>query len=435
MAPQRMSDLIPSKGSSLPAIGKSICKMNGTLYFSARDTADNYELWSYRNGVITKVKEIYPGIEGATPSHMIAYNGRLFFSAKSPKYGYELHAYDPVRDTVEMIYDLAPDTVNSHPKNFVIAHPNRLYFTADDGTLGREIYTYAFYDSQIHLVADLMPGARSGAYGLFVSTPFELYSVGRQPHCGWELFRINELFGININQGSDLKADTGNGINPVLTNTEHQHMVYFKYGIYYEGYDRSSGAYHLIRGTESNSSQIIFPTNPNGNSEVGEVVLYNYKVFFTATDGVHGRELWYTDGINPPQMAADVLKGSMGSNPQNLTVAHGYLYFTADVGGEIGEELFRLEDKTLSVTRVSNNKPLHLYPNPSDGHLTLDLGDATYQKGKVIVYDLSGKAVYEQPLNDNATTVSLTLPNVPTGIYQVQAILDGAIRTTKLTIK
>lgn len=433
--PQRITDIIPLGASSLKAEGKSICKMDSTLYFSARDTADNYELWSLKNGVVKKVKEIYPGIEGSDPNHMIVYEGRLYFSAKSPNYGYELHSYDPILDTVMMVYDLAPGSASSNPQNLTLGNYRRLYLTADDGALGRELYTYSFLDTQIHLIADLMPGSQSGVYGLIVSTGVTLYLVGRQPHCGWEMFYSYQLSGFHIYQRSDLNTGTANGINPVLTNTEHQHMVYFKYGIYYEGYDRNSGAYHLIRGNENNINQIIFPTNPNGNSEVGEVVVYNYKIFFTATDGVHGKELWFTDGVNPPQMAADVLQGSMGSNPRNLTVANGYLYFTADVQGSIGEELFRLEDKTLSVTAVGKTKQLRLYPNPSTGSITIDLGNTPYKSGTISVYDMSGKVIYQQPLSSNTQQITLTLPNIPSGVYQVYAIVDGVAHTAKLTIE
>lgn len=434
--PQRITDIMPLGASSLKAEGKSICKMDSTLYFSARDTADNYELWSLKNGVVKKVKEIYPGIEGSDPNHMIVYEGRLYFSAKSPNYGYELHSYDPILDTVMMVYDLAPGSASSNPQNLTLGNYRRLYLTADDGALGRELYTYSFLDTQIHLVTDLMPGSQSGVYGLLAPTAMEIYFVGRQPHCGWEMFKSELYAGVfYVDQRSDLKQDTANSINPVLTNTEHQHMVYFNYAMYLEIYDPNSAAYHLCRFYSGTPYLIPFPTNPNGNSEVGEVVVYNYKVFFTATDGVHGKELWFTDGLNPPQMAADVLQGSMGSNPRNLTVANGYLYFTADVQGSIGEELFRLEDKTLSVTAVGKTKQLRLYPNPSTGSITIDLGNTPYKSGTISVYDMSGKVIYQQPLSSNTQQITLTLPNIPTGVYQVYAIVDGVAHTAKLTIE
>src|SRR5262249_48066412 len=52
-------------------------------------------------------------------------------------------------------------------------------------------------------------------------------------------------------------------------------------------------------------------------------------VFFTADDGVHGRELWKTNGAPGGTSMVQDLEASSSTNPINLTERNGKLYFAA----------------------------------------------------------------------------------------------------------
>ena len=64
-------------------------------------------------------------------------------------------------------------------------------------------------------------------------------------------------------------------------------------------------------------------------------VAFGALMFFAANDGVHGRELWASDGTSAGTvMLADIQpdQSFTFSGPSNLTNVNGRLYFTADDG-------------------------------------------------------------------------------------------------------
>src|SRR5262249_44039126 len=81
-------------------------------------------------------------------------------------------------------------------------------------------------------------------------------------------------------------------------------------------------------------------TVPN-SSNLGSLTTLNGTLFFTATDGAHGNELWKSDGTaGGTAMVTDIRPGSESSNLGSLTNVNGTLYFRAN-GGINGDELWK----------------------------------------------------------------------------------------------
>jgi ELWxxDGT repeat protein len=92
-------------------------------------------------------------------------------------------------------------------------------------------------------------------------------------------------------------------------------------------------------------------SNPRRLTAVGD------KLFFTAEDGVHGRELWVSDGTTVgTTMVKDILPGGFGSAPDYLLAFEGVLYFAANDGVH-GTELWRSDGTAQGTFMVED-----LYP-------------------------------------------------------------------------
>lgn len=77
-------------------------------------------------------------------------------------------------------------------------------------------------------------------------------------------------------------------------------------------------------------------------------------------------------------------------------------------------------DFSSGISEVAfNNSAVSLYPNPSQNHLIIS--HQQWQQGtSIVLYDLSGKAMLNQPLDGKTTEVSTA--NLPNGIYLYQVL-------------
>ena len=79
------------------------------------------------------------------------------------------------------------------------------------------------------------------------------------------------------------------------------------------------------------------------------------RLFLTADDGVHGRELWVTDGIAAPVMVADIRPGESSASPEHLFGWNGVLYFSAYEDG-VGRELWRSDGTPAGTYRLAETR-------------------------------------------------------------------------------
>ena len=92
-------------------------------------------------------------------------------------------------------------------------------------------------------------------------------------------------------------------------------------------------------------------SSPAGLSDV------NGTLFFTASDGVTGAELWKSDASAAGTvLVKDIRSGEIGSGPDALTSVDGTLFFTAD-DGTAGRELWKSDGNAAGTGLVKDIMP------------------------------------------------------------------------------
>jgi ELWxxDGT repeat protein len=123
--------------------------------------------------------------------------------------------------------------------------------------------------------------------------------------------------------------------------------------------------------------QLVADINPQGaSSDPTELTQVGNTLFFVADDGVHGAELWKSDGTAAGTvMVKDIRPGPNSSWPENLVNVNGTLFFMAS-DGKHGNELWKSDGTKAGTVMV---KDLHPGPNGQFG------GNSTSLLGPPIV--------------------------------------------------
>src|SRR5262249_40378491 len=97
-----------------------------------------------------------------------------------------------------------------------------------------------------------------------------------------------------------------------------------------------------------------------------ELLNVNGTLFFRASDGANGFELWKSDGTAAGTvLIKDLGPGSGSGEPRQLTNVSGVLLFTS-VAGDSGSELWRSNGTEVGTVRVKDiNAPLTFGSNPT----------------------------------------------------------------------
>jgi ELWxxDGT repeat protein len=95
----------------------------------------------------------------------------------------------------------------------------------------------------------------------------------------------------------------------------------------------------------------------DGPSNPASLTAVSNRLFFTADDGVTGRELYVSDGTSPgTKLVKDVRPGRRGSAPRELTPLGTRLFFIAN-DGRNGPGLYVTDGTAAGTKRLRNRRP------------------------------------------------------------------------------
>lgn len=285
---------------------------------------------------------------GAGAARPVAIGGQLFFAGRDAEHGIELWASDGTEAGTRLVLDIHPGATGSFPERFV-GVGGIAYFAADDGTHGEELWRSDGTADGTWMVRDIMPGQAESDT--------------------WNLIELNGILLFNADDGvaaSELWRSDGTKrgtylVKDLWPGPEHggpQKMLRVGDLVYFVAMDETHGKELWVTDGTRAGTRRVTDINPGPADSVfcrraQPLVELGGEVFFSADDGVHGYELWKSDGTaDGTTLVRDIVPGRDSSNAVPMLEAGGYVYLNA--GLQRGE-LWVSDGTEAGTRRISEN--------------------------------------------------------------------------------
>lgn len=322
-----VKDLAPGPDFGFP---RTITLVNDEIFFVGFSAIDGaLDLWKSDGtaGGTVLVKSI-PSENGSYPTELISAAGLLFFTSDDDVAGRELWRTD---GTPAGTYMINKKSSADRKASFPVDLNGTVYFVSADAN-GNELWKTDGTVSGTVPVKDIQPGPLpSSPAGL---TPGEniLYFVADDGVTGEALWQSDGTEG-----GTTLVKDIGD-------DSDIKNLAYVNDVLYFHADDGTGSNTRLWMYDPSEASAVnlgyrfTYDIDYSVSGDPYDFVKVNEVTYFIANDGVHGEELWKTDGTpSGTSLVKDINAGSADSFPGGLTPADGLLFFVADDGIHGGE--------------------------------------------------------------------------------------------------
>ena len=337
------------------------------------------EVWKSDGTSASQVSDLLPG--GSFPSNLRAWNGSLYFAARDANSDVELYRSEGTPATTVLVADLDP-AASSNPEDLV-AGAQHLWFTAETAATGRELYRSDGTAAGTVAVGEIVPGAEEPGIQWMTALADGVAFAASAASGERELW-FADAAGVGLL--ADVNAN-GSSFPDGLT-TDAAGLLWFAAddGVHGRELWTSDGS-----GAGTQLAGDLFPFPLSAASNPRELVETLGRVFFLADDGVHGEELWVTDGTEAgTHLVLDIMPGPTSSGPEGLTAFQGRVYFSADPsadGFNNNRELWMSDGTAAGTQQVADLNPFgSSFPEDitaTDQHVyfsaqTFDLGREPY---------------------------------------------------------
>lgn len=327
-------------------------ELGGAVYYAAATTDLGVELWR-SDGTATGtqlIADINPGPSSSNPEQLVVLGGVLLFKASDGIHGYEIWKTDGT--ATELVKDIAlgaADSLSTFAELVVVG--DAVMFLAEEPTRGLALWRSDGTEVGTLLVKDIVP--ESSDLGFYPNSMFE--SIGglaifdhfiAMQNGGWvntlwrsdgtvegtmtvpgaptdfvPRYAVSHAGSIWFNlEGAALQTlwrSDGTSPGTIEVNSEARapmKLVGVQELVFFSGEDRSGRELWMTDGTPAGSERIdVAPGGVSANP--GAVTAADRRVFFSATDGEHGFELWaYDPPAEPPPVGATTGAGGAPSD-------------------------------------------------------------------------------------------------------------------------
>jgi ELWxxDGT repeat protein len=174
--------------------------------------------------------------------------------------------------------------------------------------------------------------------------------------------------------------------------------------------------------------------NPSGPSDPEDLKVTAGRLFFTADDGVHGRELWTSDGTEAGTfLVSDLLPGPLSSGAMLLGASGSNLYIRGS-NGLTGNEIWRIDalavpTESLETLPTEDVVLSSVWPNPFTSRARLEIRVPATSRIRTEVFDILGRHVATLSegwvSGQSGQTVEIDGSNWAPGVYFVRVSTAG----------
>ncbi|NVO19880.1 MAG: T9SS type A sorting domain-containing protein [Bacteroidetes bacterium] len=334
----------------------------------------SYNIYSQTPALLLDINTTGNSVKSTTA--VFEFNGSSYFSADDGVHGPELWKTDGTTSGTSCLLDINEGAYGSYPHEFAVIG-NKMLFGATDNSGLEDLWITDGTTAGTESIKSISP-YYNPASGIRAITPFgtKAFFIATDGTNGSELWVTDGTSdGTMMLKDIDTIPDSG-GLDWTSSFMVLNNKIYFEASESIHGRElwESDGT---AAGTKLLKD--IYPGAESGLDYLTDFTLLNGKFYFSAKDEVHGFELWESDGTEAgTQLVKDIKPGSAsGFSPSfQIFPFKNKIYFQADNGDiSIGRELWS-SDGTSGGTQLL--KDINTGSNYSDAKYFSELNGKLY---------------------------------------------------------
>ena len=302
------------------------------------------------------VSDIRPGVNSSDPRDMTWVGNKVFFTAGvdgSADQNRELWVTDGTETGTEMVRDIYLGESASNP-GWLTRLGSKVYFVASDGVHGNELWVSDGTSSGTKMVGDIQIGSDgSEPKSLFVYGDKLYFSAEKNGDRElWRYDPLHENLELFYNINNPLRNRLGDGLFDRESGYPQDFAV-IRDELWFTADDGVHGReLWKTNGTKEGTGMVVDLTTKSSNSAISDLVGMGGYAFFVASSDDQGREVFRSDGTSEGTVMLKDIALRSSANPEDLTVCNGLLFFSADAAHAMtGRELY-VSDGTLKGTSM-----------------------------------------------------------------------------------
>jgi LPXTG-motif cell wall-anchored protein len=305
---------------------------------------------------VTQLANVTNDNSASDPAEMTLLGNNIIFRACDDDRGCELWKSDADGSDPALLKDINPDG-SSSPTGITVVG-NIAYFSADNGATGIELWKTDGTAAGTTLILDIYSGSSSSSPNTFKQSGALVF------------FYASDISGnsVWVTNGTAVSTRKVGGIEIATQASTPASLVQLNGMTYFRADDGVHGPELWISDGTPQGSRMVKDINPGNGQGADQIYALGGRIFFRGNDGVRGWELWTTDGTEEGTRMVKNINPNGDSSLEYLTFAAGKWFFRANDmnccdqprNGQTGQELY-VTDGTTAGTRlvkdISSNTP------------------------------------------------------------------------------